>query len=833
MNPLSPLTYYRRHRRSALLLMALITLATMVLFTIVGVLDSLTLQLDFGYLSRISRVRPDTGYALEPGVIPQIQAHPDVERMIADNGLSIAVPTLGGIGSMHLMGVSQDDVQYLMEHCGVRLKEGRLLEPRTDELMLSEEIARALELEIGDRVARSINEDYYEYVLEPLVLVGILEGDPLPSSGQVPVTGSGPSVRVGFVSYEYLDSHELYAPRTVGVLVAAREGRKGAVDEFLEKTIVSAHTEVETYRDVIEVAAQARRFLYLTFGIVNCLVAIAVATVVGVINQIALMRRVSELGLLHALGHHKNRLIRRLTLETAVVTGLGWIVGLALGLLILSWLKANLYYARGMELNLANLTPLWFVIPIPLMVVALAVLGLKRLFARFDAVAIVERGKLATEAGSKRQKAKRSAHRPLSFWIYYLRHRRRGIVLVVSAALVIVGVALPVFLLSAVADAMKPDFEYLRYVSKVTPTSERTVDSGVMGQIRSHPTVEHVIPVISLGLGVDVPPNGLMRTGIYGVLEDDLLALVDLFEMDVREGRLPRPRSNEIALSESVAMNRGLDVGDRIGVPVDERGGFEPLDIDDIPTEMVVVGILRQAQDKSLRQAQDKSLRQAQDKSLPPRAAPARSGQVLSSGAMWLGLASYEYLESHELASSRLVYLLVVPADGRKSGLDAWLEESVASAQTDVVTYNSEYREHQQFVRGLVLVFALTGSITAIVAAIAMATLNYIFLAQRQEEFGILHAVGRSRLWLVLRTMKETGSVITVAWLAGAAICCIGLICFQALVYAPKGLSLNLLNPVPWLLTLPIPLAVVAVGTCTVAWTLSKLDPVSIVERRS
>jgi hypothetical protein len=38
MNPLSPFTYYRRHRRSALLLMALIALATMVLYTIVGVL---------------------------------------------------------------------------------------------------------------------------------------------------------------------------------------------------------------------------------------------------------------------------------------------------------------------------------------------------------------------------------------------------------------------------------------------------------------------------------------------------------------------------------------------------------------------------------------------------------------------------------------------------------------------------------------------------------------------------------------------------------------------------------------------------------------------------
>ena len=200
---------------------------------------------------------------------------------------------------------------------------------------------------------------------------------------------------------------------------------------------------------------------------------------------------------------------------------------------------------------------------------------------------------------------------------------------------------------------------------------------------------------------------------------------------------------------------------------------------------------------------------------------------------MWLGLASYEYLEGHELTSSRSVHLLVVPADGRKAELDAWLEGSVGSTQTDVTTHDVEYREHRQIVQDLVLGFSVVGCVTAIVAAIAMAALNYIYYTQRREEFGILHAVGRSRLWLVLRTMKETGSVITVAWLAGAVICCIGLVCFQALVFTPKGLSLNLFNPAPWMLTFPIPLTVVAVGTGTTARMLSKLEPVAVIERRA
>jgi ABC-type lipoprotein release transport system permease subunit len=792
VKPLSPLTYHWRHKRNALLLTALVTLATTVLYVIVGILDSLPAQLHYSYLTRLSRVRPDTEEALEPSVVSQIRLHPGVERVVPDNGLSISVPTLGGIDSQHLMGVPGDDVQYLMTHCSVRLKQGRTLEPRRNEFMLSEEIARALELEVGDQIDRTVS-DHYDSVLEPLVLVGILEST---------AVGAEPSVRVGFVSYEYLESHELYAPRRVSLLVLAKEGHKGAVDAFLETAIASTRTEVETYGQIVRLAAWARRFLYLTFGVVNCVVAIVVALVVGVINQIALTQRISEIGLLHALGQHKRRLTHRLTLETAVLAGMGWSAGMLLAQLVLAWIKSGLYYAKGMELDLTNLTPVLFVLPIPLTVIVLAALSIRRVFARLDAVAIVERGKLSPEAQGRRRAVKRSTDKPLSSLTFYLRHRRRGVVLVASAALVIVGVALPTFLLSAVAEAMTSEFEYLRHVSKVRSSSGHTIDAGVTGQIKNHPAVERVIPVLSLGMQVDIPPGSVNRVSLYGVSEGEMPVLVELLGMQVVEGRLPRPRSNEVALSEPVALNRSLNVGDSIGTPAYERGEWEQLDADDIPTEMVVVGIL------------------------------GGSEQTISSDSVWLGVASYEYLESQERTSSRPVQLLIAPAAGRKSELDAWLEGSVASAQVDVTTYDSEHREHRQIVRGLIVVFAAIGCITAIVAAIAMATLNHIFFAQRREEFGTLHAVGRSRRWLVLRTVKETGSMAAGAWLVGAVLCGLGLLGLQSMLYTPKGLYLNLFSPTPWLLTLPIPLAVVVASAATIAWMVSRLDPVTVIERR-
>jgi len=43
---------------------------------------------------------------------------------------------------------------------------------------------------------------------------------------------------------------------------------------------------------------------------------------------------------------------------------------------------------------------------------------------------------------------------------------------------------------------------------------------------------------------------------------------------------------------------------------------------------------------------------------------------------------------------------------------------------------------------------------------------------------------------------------------------------------------MDFFNLTPWLLTTSLPLTVVLISTGTIAWMLSKLDSVSIVERR-
>jgi putative ABC transport system permease protein/lipoprotein-releasing system permease protein len=781
MNPLSPFTYYRRHKRQALLQIGLVMLVTLGLGLLVGVLDALrdSSYTNFSYANCFSMMVSSTTGEIDPIIVSRVRVHPDVERVIQSKILEIARPALFVSNKFQLLGVSEDDTPYLMDLCGTRLKEGRLPQPRTSEFVVSEKVALSLGLHIGDRIGRSINEDDYKSIPTELTLVGILEDDP--------TVDSGPEVLMGFVSYEYLSSHELYTDRPSKWLVIPRAGRNAAVDQFLEADIPSTQVTMLTLAALSKLTGPIQAVLYTIYGIVDVLVGGAIALVVVAINQIALAQRLSEFGLLQATGRSKSQLIRNITAGTAGVAGLGWLLGLVLLVLALAWLKVNVFEPGGADLNLANGAPLVFTLPIPLAVVISGAWSVWRVFTRLDAVEIIERGKLSMEAGKRRRTARRSSRRSLSPWTFYRRHRRRGVLLVGTMALMILGVAFPVFFLTPMVDAQLPRIAYLRYVSVVSPDVSRTVDPGIAAQIHDHADVARVIPAMALSLAIDVPPVSRTGTTIYAVSEDDMPYVVDALELRLAEGHLPRPRTNEVVISAALARNRSLRVGDAIGHPVYER--------DSIPVELTIVGLL-------------------------------------DPDDTWMGLASLEYLQSHEDAASGAFSLLVAPVAGGKARLDAWLTESVASTQTTIQTYHKRHRDFQQDRYGMLLMFGALEGLIAVTAAVALAILNYIFFSQRREELGVLHALGRSRRWLIWRGGGETASTVAVAWLLGAAVCLLALLYAQAKIYAPKGLSLDFFNPMPWLYTLPVPVAVLAVSAGAITWTLSKLDPVAIIERR-
>jgi ABC-type antimicrobial peptide transport system permease subunit len=118
------------------------------------------------------------------------------------------------------------------------------------------------------------------------------------------------------------------------------------------------------------------------------------------------------------------------------------------------------------------------------------------------------------------------------------------------------------------------------------------------------------------------------------------------------------------------------------------------------------------------------------------------------------------------------------------------------------------------------------------VVALALAVLNYMFVSQRRSEFGVLHALGYARRQPVGRVVRETAFTAGIAWGFSAMVMLLGMLCLRFVIFSPRGLALDLFNITPWLYTLPIPIAVLAVTMVTTARMLSRLDPISIIERR-
>jgi len=777
MNPLSPFTYYRRHKGGTALLAMIIALVTLAVGLMVSVLDSYVenLYLDLAYLHSLASIYPNEIGEVDPGIAAQVRDHPDVERVIPDSWISIQHPALVGTSRVRVFVIPVAEMPGLLRTCAQRVQEGRLPVANAAEFALSVDTARALGLRLGDRVSRATNPNYYSALASEMTLVGLLDQDPAAEKR---------NVRLGLASYEYITGHEDYQPRMNGLLAVARPGRIAALSRFLE-ALPDKQVQVETLDLQASDIAQMGSILYPLFAMVDLMVAGVAAVVVGVINQIAISRRLPEFGLLHAVGWRKGALLRRVTGGTAVTAALGWLVGLAgMGALIALG-RETVFASRGLEWSL-SITPFLYSLPIPLTVVCFAVWSVWRVFGRLDAVAIVERGKLSMEENGK-QHARRSSARPLSSWTFYLRHRRRGIMLVMAMALMIVGVAFPVSILMPIFDAQMPSIEYLRYVSAMWPGARSDLDPGVVAQVRAHPGTARVIPVLTFGFGVTVPPFNTVRARLNAVSEDDMVYLMDLFGLRVLEGRLPRPRTNEVVLSEALALNRGLHVGDAIGYPVDERDGC--------PYEMTIVGLLE-------------------------------------TDGMWMGFASLEYAQSHELTAGYSPDMFVAPGAEGKDSLDAWLLENVDSSATVVRTYEEERREIERYRLGMLMVLGVVELLVALIAAMALAVLNYIFYSQRRDEFGALHALGRVRGWLTWRAGRETLTATAAAWVIGAALCMGIAVYLQFTMFVPKGLSMDLAGIAPWLFTLPIPLAVAAASTSTIAWMLRRLDAVAVIEGR-
>jgi hypothetical protein len=394
-HPLSSWTFVLRHRRRSILLLAAIGLMVLGValprFLNTAQNDSM-LPSYLSYTSHAAIVSPGFTYReIPPDVIAQIRVHPTVAHVIPIKTLRMVtnVPMYGELAPMPVYAVRKQDLPILLDTYGLRLEEGEMVQPRSDQILLTSALARNRNLDVGSTIGHPVNER--DEMPTELTVVGLLE-----SSDSALVERAGYDVPskprwAGFASYEYVDGHERYVGLPTHMLVIPVKGRASEMETWLRETIASPRVEIET------IEKSYRRWQGLVqisqtitdIGIVILTVAAGLA--LAILNYIFFTQRRDEFGTMYAVGHSRAALLARSLRESASITAVAWLVAAAICIAGLLCFQTYVFAPVGTSVDLANPTPWLFTLPIPLAVVAASAGTIGWALNRLDPVAVIER----------------------------------------------------------------------------------------------------------------------------------------------------------------------------------------------------------------------------------------------------------------------------------------------------------------------------------------------------------------------------------------------------------------------------------------------------------
>jgi ABC-type lipoprotein release transport system permease subunit len=794
MNPLSTWTYFSRHKRHTILIISLSMIVTIGLYSLVALVWGVFVEpgyLAYTSFSEFSLVTVQAAAEdLQASTLIQLQSNPDVEKIMQTTFIRVELPGLvpGHTFQFDLLGLNEEDLPILQKRFASTLVDGRNPRVGAPEIVLTRNVANMLDLRVGD-LYTATNVEFYPGMGNPkpttFEVVGILEGE----------------IDAGIVSLEYLNKVEQYQHFPHRLLVFASEGRKGAVDSYLRSEILSWETDVKTEEMLEEfLLNEALPGLLLLLPVV-LIIGIAFSLVTVAVNQFDLSRRLPEIGILYATGRNKRWLGRRLTKESASLALIGWVLGVTLTWGILNLLQVTVFENLGHHLDYPIWLPLVYSIPVPVAVAGFTARAVRKTLTRLDPIEVVERRELSQEGDHPKIKTGLSSSiNPLNPLTFYQRHRQRATLLISSMGLMILAVVLFTFTIAVGADVEKSLQGYLGKVSLIRSHGMvHSLDPEIPAMIETHPAVNRVIPIAPRYnmLKINIPPFNSVEASPFAVYHSDMIFLVDLYRLTIKAGYLPNPGTNEMVIPETLAKNRGLKVGDVIGDPHHPAYPNAP----SLETEFVISGIFANT----------------------PRSMDQNPWAFIS-------LEYLEQVQAFELPE--VLPMIVVPQEGQKEALDNYLETEIGGMDASVVTQELEIARIEDTAKQDMLSIAMLEVGIAILAAIGLTIINYFFITQRRSEFGLLNALGFNHKTLVRRVFRETAFLVGIAWGISVIVGLGGLIFLRFVIFAPLGLSFNLVNITPWLFTLPIPIAVLVVTTGTLARTLYKFDPVAVIERR-
>jgi hypothetical protein len=385
--PLSPLTYYRRNLARTIPVGSAIAISVFLVASIVTLLNSVDQSIlhNYGFFRKISVLSSQYEKDLSPGLLSKTSRTPHVGQVISALPYFLVIKTVFGRMPVPVYGVDPKEMEPLARLCGNRLVAGRWPRVNEPEIVMSRLWANNKKAKIGDVL--DVKHERLPALLGKQRLVGILDG--------------GENLALTDRSYVLLELPEAVL-RTSYIFVPKSTSERKAMNTDVNRVLgAPKHNRLDpkeiqfiqfySFEKLVKDLRDGLGFLYTVLAFADILVIGAVALLSGFLSNIYFEQRLPEFGLLSAFGFQRERLARRLVIETGTLVLLGWLGGLALTWLAFRILDETFMKPNGLILASLNRTALLYTLPAPVLV-GLASLAtiLIRLY-RFDPIEIMER----------------------------------------------------------------------------------------------------------------------------------------------------------------------------------------------------------------------------------------------------------------------------------------------------------------------------------------------------------------------------------------------------------------------------------------------------------
>ena len=327
-------------------------------------------------IPRIAAAQPgESVIRVPPSVQAQIKKTPGVERTIETSGFFFNINTVFGPFPFVCFGVNDGDRDYLLRRAGDSLVPGgRMPLPGKPEAVISEGLAHNKKVKIGDIIASPLDTGTLVTAPAKIKLVGILRG----------------STWMAFTSKQFTDENLALVPRSL-LVTTTDPTNQGRMGDTLYDHLDKFQVQVLSFNNLVKTLRTSLSSMYLIMHMVNGTVIFVVALMAGMLSNIYFTQRISEFAVLAAIGIRRSTLVWHAVSETAILTSLGWILGVIVNWSILSLMRGSVFEPRGMLINPSDPLSYWNTLPIPICITLFAVLTISVRLAKLDPVTIIER----------------------------------------------------------------------------------------------------------------------------------------------------------------------------------------------------------------------------------------------------------------------------------------------------------------------------------------------------------------------------------------------------------------------------------------------------------